>query len=43
MTYAEFMLSFDGFLESKGIKKNREKMMSRNDLLDLADRFDGDS
>lgn len=39
MTYAEFILAFDGYLESKGIKKDKDKFMSRNVLLDLADRF----
>ncbi len=42
-TYAEFMLAFDGFLESKGVKKEKDKMMTRNQLLDLADKFDGDA
>ncbi len=43
MTYAEFTLAFDGYLESKGVKKDKDKMMSRKEFLDLADMFEGDS
>lgn len=39
MTLAEFSLALDGHLESKGIKKPKDRLMSRNKLLELAERF----
>lgn len=34
-TLGEYFLAFDGYLESRGIKK--KTLMSRNELLDLMD------
>lgn len=41
MTLAEFNLALDGYLESKGIKKDKNKLMSKNELLDLIDKYGG--
>lgn len=41
MTLAEFVLALDGYLESKGVKKEKSRLMSRNEFLDLAERFGG--
>lgn len=43
MTYAEFMLAFDGYLESKGVKKDKDRLMSREIFLDLVDKFGGEA
>lgn len=41
MTLAEFVLAFEGYFESKGIKKPKEKFVTRNDLLELVDKYGG--
>ena len=41
LTLAEFSLALDGHLESKGIRKPKDRLMGRNKLLELADRFGG--
>lgn len=41
MTLAEFVLAFDGYCESKGIKKSKDSRVTRNEYLDMVSRWGG--
>lgn len=41
MTLAEFVLAFEGYKESRGVTKSSDRMVSRNEFLDIVSKYGG--